>query len=80
MPFLPFRIGFSDRAIEDLHRRLEDTRWPDVGWDTGWATGTNDSVLRDLVRYWRNDFDWRAQGRKASMSRLHCAGSRLKPS
>ncbi|TAK75605.1 MAG: epoxide hydrolase, partial [Dehalococcoidia bacterium] len=61
MPFLPFRIGFSDRAIDDLHRRLDDTRWPGTGWDTGWTTGTSDRVLRDLVRYWRNDFDWAKQ-------------------
>ena len=73
MPFLPFRIGFSDRAIEDLHRRIEDTRWPDVGWDTGWGTGTNDSVLRDLVRYWRSDFDWRTQ-EAALNARAHVRG------
>ncbi|RLT43242.1 MAG: epoxide hydrolase [Chloroflexi bacterium] len=73
MPFLPFRVAFSDRAIEDLHRRLEDTRWPDVGWDTGWGTGTNDSVLRDLVRYWRNDFDWPAQ-EAALNARAHVRG------
>jgi len=53
-----FRINFSDQAIEDLYRRLDATRWPDVGWDTGWATGTHDGVLRELVNYWRNDYDW----------------------
>ena len=74
MPFLPFRIDFSDRAIEDLHRRLEDTRWPDTGWDTGWTTGTDDSVLRDLVRYWRNDFDW-AKQQAALNERAHVRGA-----
>src|SRR5690606_21253970 len=49
------------RALDDLHRRIDATRWPDVGFDTGWSTGTNDAVLRDLVRYWRRDFDWPAQ-------------------
>ncbi len=73
MPFLPFRIDFSDRAIDDLHRRLDDTRWPDTGWDTGWATGTNDAVLRDLVRYWRNDFDWSKQ-QAALNQRAHVRG------
>lgn len=73
MPFLPFRIGFSDRSIEDLYRRLDDARWPDVGWDTGWTTGTNDGVLRELVRYWRNEFDWRAQ-ETALNARAHVRG------
>jgi pimeloyl-ACP methyl ester carboxylesterase len=27
-------------------------------FDTGWSSGTNDQVLRDLVRYWRRDYDW----------------------
>ncbi len=54
----PFRVEFSRRAIEDLHRRLSATRWPDVGWDTSWSTGTNDAVLRDLVAHWARDYDW----------------------
>ncbi len=58
---LPFRIEFTERAIADLHRRIDQARWPDTGWDTGWSTGTNDAVLKDLVRYWRRDFDWFAQ-------------------
>ena len=58
MPFDPFRIEFSQRAIEDLHRRIDATRWPDLAHDPGWAEGANDAVLRDLVRYWRNEYDW----------------------
>ena len=53
-----FRIAFGQQAIDDLHRRIDATRWPDVGWDTGWGTGTHDGVLRELVSYWRNDYDW----------------------
>ena len=29
-----FRIAFGQQAIDDLHRRIDATRWPDVGWDT----------------------------------------------
>ena len=58
MGALPFRIEFGPRAIEDLHRRLDAARWPAVPFDTGWSAGTNDAVLRDLVDYWRRDFDW----------------------
>ncbi|MDA1003036.1 MAG: epoxide hydrolase [Chloroflexi bacterium] len=58
MSMLPFRIDFSERAIADLHRRIDATRWPELGYDLGWTTGTNDAVLRDLVRYWRRDYDW----------------------
>lgn len=61
MALLPFRIEFTERAIADLHRRIDATRWPEIAVDEGWAAGTQDDVLRDLVRYWRNDYDWFTQ-------------------
>ncbi|MDA1010794.1 MAG: epoxide hydrolase, partial [Chloroflexi bacterium] len=54
----PFRIEFTQRAVDDLRRRLSGTRWPDVGWNTGWTTGTSDAVLRDLVAHWFREYDW----------------------
>ncbi len=58
MTLLPFRIAITERAITDLHRRIEATRWPEIPFDSGWSTGTSGAVLRDLVRYWRFEFDW----------------------
>jgi pimeloyl-ACP methyl ester carboxylesterase len=58
MRALPFRIEFGERAIDDLHRRLDAARWPAMPFDSGWDAGTNDGVLRDLVDYWRREFDW----------------------
>lgn len=54
----PFRIEFTQKHIEDLHRRIDATRWPTLPFDTGWSSGTNDQVLRDLVKYWRHEYDW----------------------
>ena len=50
MALLPFRIEFSERAIADLHRRIEATRWPRIAFATGWSAGANDGVLRELAR------------------------------
>jgi len=58
MSVTPFRIEFNDRAIKDLHRRIDTTRWPDIHIDQGWEVGTNDSILRNLVSYWRKEYDW----------------------
>lgn len=56
----PFRIAIPDEAIEDLHRRLSQTRLPgDLGNDT-WAYGTNQEYLAGLLTAWRDDYDWRA--------------------
>jgi microsomal epoxide hydrolase len=54
----PFRIEFTERAVDDLKRRIGNTRWPELAYDTGWTTGTNDAVLRDLAQYWARDYDW----------------------
>ncbi|WP_187369604.1 epoxide hydrolase family protein [Fodinicola acaciae] len=56
----PFRIEISDAAIQDLHDRLDRTRWPDELPDVGWSYGTPLAYLKELAAYWRNDFDWRA--------------------
>jgi pimeloyl-ACP methyl ester carboxylesterase len=58
MAMQPFRITYTEREIDDLHRRLDATRWPTIPFDTGWSSGTNDRVLRDLVQYWLNEYNW----------------------
>ena len=37
MALLPFRIEFTERAIADLHRRIDATRWPAIAIDEGWT-------------------------------------------
>lgn len=44
-----------------MQQRLGDARWsPDFANDD-WAYGTSATALQDLVAYWRDGFDWRAQ-------------------
>ncbi|MEX0740761.1 MAG: epoxide hydrolase [Pseudohongiella sp.] len=59
----PFSIAVPDAALEDLAERLQRTRLPDQIPGTDWAYGTNTDWLTDLLAYWREDFDWRAQER-----------------
>ena len=59
----PFEVHIGDDVLEDLHRRLDATRWPDELPGTGWDYGSNMDYMKELVDYWRNDFDWRAQER-----------------
>ncbi|WP_018219269.1 epoxide hydrolase family protein [Salinispora pacifica] len=60
----PFRIEIPQHAIDDLHRRLADTRWPDELPGVGWNRGVPLAHLRDLAAYWRDGFDWRATERQ----------------
>jgi len=57
---LEFEIRAPDAALDDLHRRLAATRWPDPAGE-GWGFGTDLGWLRELVAYWQDGFDWRGQ-------------------
>jgi len=56
-----FEISVDDAVLEDLQRRLAATRFPDQIEGTGWEYGIPVSYVRDLVEYWRDTYDWRAQ-------------------
>src|SRR5215475_12807411 len=57
----PFQIAFPDEVLHDLSERLGRTRWPEVPPQEPWSTGTSVTYMRDLVGYWANQFNWRAQ-------------------
>ena len=59
-----FKIRIDDSILEDLRVRLERTRFPDQLDGVGWDYGTDLAYLKELVQYWRTDFDWRKQERR----------------
>ena len=60
----PFQITIPDSDLDDLHRRLADTRWPDQLLGTGWERGIPLDSLKELADDFRLRFDWRAQEAK----------------
>ena len=56
----PLRIDIPDSELEDLHARLDRTRWPDELPEAGWAYGIPRGYLKELADYWRHGYDWRA--------------------
>ena len=56
-------IHVPDEVLDDLRRRLTMTKWPlDAGNDDGFY-GVRRTDLQELVEYWADGFDWRAQER-----------------
>lgn len=55
-----FFINVDGAQIEDLAARLRMARLPQAIPGTGWDYGIDIGVLRDLVEYWANGFDWRS--------------------
>ncbi|MGI9208773.1 MAG: epoxide hydrolase family protein [Rhodococcus sp. (in: high G+C Gram-positive bacteria)] len=56
----PFRIDIPHSALDDLRSRLDRARLPTALPGDDWSTGVPVSYLAELVRYWRNEYDWRA--------------------
>ncbi|MEU1043478.1 epoxide hydrolase family protein [Streptomyces sp. NPDC005551] len=56
----PFRIDIPESDLDDLRQRLDRTRWPDQLPGVGWEYGIPRDYLKELVRYWRHEYDWRA--------------------
>jgi pimeloyl-ACP methyl ester carboxylesterase len=56
-----FRIHVDDPILDDLRLRLSRTRVPDAIEGAGWEYGTPVGYLEELVAYWRDEYDWRAQ-------------------
>jgi pimeloyl-ACP methyl ester carboxylesterase len=64
MGLTPFRIEVREDVLNDMRDRLRRTRWPDQIADSAWDYGTDIAYLRELVSYWAEGFDWRAQEAK----------------
>lgn len=55
----PFKIHVPEAALEDLKKRLADTRWPDKETVGDWSQGVPLVKAQALVEYWRTRYDWR---------------------
>jgi pimeloyl-ACP methyl ester carboxylesterase len=59
----PFSIHVDESVLADLRDRIGKTRWPDQIPGIGWQQGTDLDYLKQLLAYWADGFDWRAQER-----------------
>ncbi len=55
----PFEIAIPDAQIEDLKRRLTQTRWPDAETVDDWSQGIPQAYIQEVCEYWANEYDWR---------------------
>ncbi|HET7164352.1 MAG TPA: epoxide hydrolase [Pseudolabrys sp.] len=55
----PFRINVPEDQLVDLRRRIVATRWPDRETVNDRSQGVQLGELKEIVRYWGTDYDWR---------------------
>ncbi|MDQ7909264.1 epoxide hydrolase [Phytohabitans sp. ZYX-F-186] len=58
-----FEIDVDEAVLTDLRDRLRRTRWPEPAPGEPWSQGTDEAYLRELLAYWADGYDWRAQER-----------------
>ena len=55
----PFTLAVPQADLEDLSRRIDQTRWPDAETVDDWTQGAPPAKVKALVDHWRHRFDWR---------------------
>ncbi len=57
----PFRLAVPEETLAGIRDRVAAYPWHEMPDDGGWDYGTNLNYLRELCRYWVEEFDWRVQ-------------------
>lgn len=60
----PFHVNVPERDLVDLRRRVLATRWPARETVTDQSQGVQVAKLKELIRYWGTDYDWRKVEKK----------------
>jgi hypothetical protein len=55
----PFILDVPAADLDDLQRRLANTRWPEPETVDDWSQGAPLAKVRALCEYWRTGYDWR---------------------
>ncbi len=64
----PFKIAATDEQLDDLKRRLRNTRWPERECVDDWSQGLPLAYAQEVCRYWLEEYDWRT--REALLNRF----------
>src|SRR5689334_5127469 len=59
MDILPFHVEVPDKELDDLRRRIAETRWPDKELVPDGSQGVQLATSQALARYWVEEHDWR---------------------
>jgi len=55
----PFQFHASQADLDDLHRRILATRWPEKEPVNDQSQGVPLATMKALANYWATDYDWR---------------------
>jgi pimeloyl-ACP methyl ester carboxylesterase len=54
----PFHVDVPQKALDDLHRRIEAARLPSKELVADRSQGVQLATIQELARYWTTEYDW----------------------
>src|SRR5262245_16790594 len=54
----PFQVEVAQEDLDDLRRRIAETRWPSTELVADRSQGVQRGTLKELARYWASNYDW----------------------
>jgi hypothetical protein len=54
-----FTLAVPQADLEDLNRRIDQTRWPDAETVDDWTQGAPLAKVKALIDHWCHRYDWR---------------------
>jgi pimeloyl-ACP methyl ester carboxylesterase len=55
----PFKVQVPQTKVDDLHRRILATQWPERETVADSSQGVPLATMRELAKYWATAYDWR---------------------
>ena len=55
----PFNISISDSALDQIYIKVKNYPWHEMPNDGDWKYGTNLDYMKEISKYWVNEFNWR---------------------
>ena len=56
-----FKIDVCQRDLNFIYKKVSEYPWHEMPSDGGWQFGANIDVMKDLCKYWVEQFDWERQ-------------------
>ncbi len=55
----PFKVNISEQIISETYSKVKKYPWHEISKEGGWEYGTNLDYMKEISKYWVNDFNWR---------------------
>ena len=60
----PFKVEISDKYLQNIYSKVKNYSWHEMPDDGGWNYGTNLEYMKEISKYWIENFDWRETEKK----------------